>query len=159
MAVPAGAGLTAYRLATVALAPIIPLFLRQRALRGKEDPARIGERLGKTDVARPAGPLIWIHGVSVGESIAALPLVDHLLPNLRARTVLVTSGTVTSAALMGERLPGRAIHQFVPVDTPKAVARFLDHWQPDAALFVESELWPNTLRNGAQSTRHQTWRW
>jgi len=137
-------GLLAYRYATMALAPAVPFFLRQRALRGKEDSARMGERLGYATAKRPPGSLIWIHGASVGESMAALPLVDAFLKE--GHNVLATSGTVTSAALLAERLPGRAIHQFVPIDTPAAVNRFLAHWKPQVALFVDSELWPNLLR-------------
>lgn len=140
-------GLAAYRLATMALAPAVPFFLRQRALRGKEDTARMRERLGYASINRPEGKLIWIHGASVGESVAALPLVDAFLR--AGENVLITSGTVTSAKMMAERLPGHAIHQYAPVDTPAATARFLAYWKPDAALFVESELWPNLLYRAA----------
>ena len=137
-------GLTAYRLATMALAPAVPFLLRQRAARGKEDDARMGEKLGHATVQRPEGSLVWIHGASVGECLAALPLVDGLLK--LNHNVLVTSGTVTSAQMMPERLPGRAIHQYAPLDTPGATRRFLDYWKPAAALFVDSEIWPNILR-------------
>lgn len=137
-------GLTAYRLATMALAPAIPLLLRQRAKRGKEDEARMNEKLGHASVVRPDGTLVWIHGASVGECVAALPLVDAMLKS--GRNVLVTSGTVTSAQLMAQRLPGRAIHQYAPLDTPAATRRFLDYWKPGVALFVDSEIWPNILR-------------
>jgi 3-deoxy-D-manno-octulosonic-acid transferase len=136
--------LIAYRMVTSALAPMAPFALGRRALRGKEDRARMGERLGRATIARPPGQLVWIHGASVGECIAALPLIDLLLER-GDRTVLVTSGTVTSAKLMEERLPKRALHQFAPIDAPAAVRRFLDHWRPDAALFVDSEIWPNLL--------------
>ncbi|HEX2760195.1 MAG TPA: 3-deoxy-D-manno-octulosonic acid transferase, partial [Rhizomicrobium sp.] len=118
--------------------------LRQRAARGKEDWARVNERLGLAGLPRPEGRLVWIHGASVGESLSALPLIGKLLEDGNIH-VLVTSGTVTSAAMMGQRLPRGAIHQFVPLDTPGAVARFLDHWKPDAGLFVESDLWPNLI--------------
>lgn len=136
--------LRAYRLATVALAPAAPLLLRARARRGKEETSRLSERLGHPSLPRPAGQLVWIHGASVGECLSVLPLIRALLeqPN---RSVLVTSGTVTSASLMRERLPPRALHQFVPIDAPAAVRRFLDQWRPDAGLFVDSELWPNLL--------------
>lgn len=136
------AGLAVWRLLTGALSPAAPLLLRQRAARGKEDWTRLNERLGVAGVARPSGRLIWIHGASVGESLSALPLIEKLLDRA---TVLVTSGTVTSAAMMSQRLPSGALHQFVPLDTPAAVARFLDHWRPDAGLFVESDLWPNLI--------------
>ncbi|MGD0192348.1 MAG: 3-deoxy-D-manno-octulosonic acid transferase [Rhizomicrobium sp.] len=136
--------LFAYRCATTALAPIAPAVLGRRALRGKEDRARLGERFGRAGISRPPGQLIWIHGASVGETLASLPLIDLLLKT-DDRMVLVTSGTIASARLMEERLPTRAIHQFAPIDSPGAVARFIDHWRPDAGLFVDSEIWPNLL--------------
>jgi 3-deoxy-D-manno-octulosonic-acid transferase len=136
-------GLTGWRLATRLLTPVAPLLLRQRAARGKEDWARLNERLGIAGIARPGGRLIWLHGASVGESLSALPLIEKLKGQ---GTVLVTSGTLTSATMMSQRLPDGALHQFVPLDTPGAVARFLDHWQPDAGLFIESDLWPNLIQ-------------
>ena len=139
-------GLRAWRLLTAALSPVARLLLRQRAARGKEDWTRLNERLGMPGLARPEGRLIWVHGASVGESLSALPLIGKLQENA---TVLVTSGTVTSAAMMSQRLPDGALHQFVPLDTPRAVACFLDHWKPDAGLFVESDLWPNLILGAA----------
>jgi len=135
-------GLMTWRLATRLLTPVAPLLLRQRATRGKEDWTRLNERLGIAGLARPSGRLIWLHGASVGESLSALPLIEKLKQHA---TVLVTSGTVTSAAMMSQRLPAGALHQYVPLDTPGAVARFLDHWKPDAGLFIESDLWPNLI--------------
>lgn len=140
--------LTGWRVLTGMAAPLAPLLLRQRAARGKEDPARLGERLGRTKVPRPDGRLVWIHGASVGESLSALPLVERLQADGAA--VLVTSGTVTSATMMRMRLPPGALHQFVPLDTPGAVARFLDHWRPDIGLLVESDLWPNLILAAAR---------
>lgn len=136
--------LRAYRCATKVLAPVVPLALERRARRGKESRARLSERLGYASQARPDGTLIWIHGASVGECLSILPLIDLLLAE-GDRHILLTSGTVTSAELMAKRLPARAIHQFAPVDTPAAVARFLEHWRPAAGLFVDSEIWPNLL--------------
>jgi 3-deoxy-D-manno-octulosonic-acid transferase len=133
-----------YRAITAAFSPAAPVLLRLRANRGKEDPARLPERTGYASRSRPAGTLIWIHGASVGESLATLPLVSALLAKPE-RHVLITTGTVTSAQLMAERLPDRAFHQYVPIDTPGSVRRFLNHWRPDLALFVESELWPNLV--------------
>jgi 3-deoxy-D-manno-octulosonic-acid transferase len=114
-----------------------------RARRGKEHRERLGERRGKTGLARPAGPLVWIHGASVGELISALPLIETI--HAREVNVLVTSGTVTSSELAAQRLPAGAIHQFAPIDVPAYVRRFFDHWRPDLALFVESDLWPNRI--------------
>jgi len=137
--------LALYRLATTAALPIVRLFLAWRTRRGKEDAARRGERFGFATRPRPAGPLIWAHAASVGESLSLLPLIDRLLARLPAAEVLVTSGTVTSAGLLAQRLPARAFHHYVPIDHPGAVERFLDHWRPDLALWVESELWPNLV--------------
>jgi 3-deoxy-D-manno-octulosonic-acid transferase len=135
-------GLKGWRLFTSLASPFARLVLNQRAARGKEDWTRMNERLGVAGLARPAGKLIWLHGASVGESLSALPLIAKLREDA---TVLVTSGTVTSAALLGQRLPVGVLHQFVPLDTPGAVTRFLDHWRPDAGLFIESDLWPNLI--------------
>ncbi len=121
-------------------------LLRRRLARGKEDEARMPERMGIAARDRPAGPLLWLHAASVGEALSALPLVERVLARLPAAHILVTTGTVTSARLMAERLPPRAFHQFVPLDAAPWVARFLDHWRPDLALWIESELWPNLLR-------------
>lgn len=137
-------GYRAYRSFTAAFALVVPLLLRRRAGRGKEDKARVNERLGRDLPPRPDGTLIWVHGASVGECIAALPLIEALLED-RGRSVLVTSGTVTSARLMAERLPPRALHQFVPIDLPSSTERFLDHWRPQVGLFVDSDIWPNLI--------------
>jgi 3-deoxy-D-manno-octulosonic-acid transferase len=141
-------GLAAWRLLTAAVSPFAALYVRNRAARGKEDHNRLNERLGIATTQRPQGKLVWVHGASVGESLSALPLVERLLADGGVQ-VLVTSGTVTSAVLMAQRLPQGAIHQFVPLDMPGAVARFLDHWQPDVGLFVESDLWPNLILDAA----------
>jgi len=137
--------LIVYRLLTRLLEPLAPRLLDARAKKGKEDPARVDERLGLASVARPDGVLVWLHGVSVGETLSLLPVVSRLRRERPDLTVLVTSGTVTSAAILATRLPSGVIHQFAPVDTPGAVTAFLDHWKPSLALFVESELWPNLI--------------
>ncbi|MBB6249573.1 3-deoxy-D-manno-octulosonic acid transferase [Nitrospirillum iridis] len=135
-----------YRGLTALAGPAVRHLLDRRLAVGKEDPNRLPERLGHAGLARPDGRLIWLHAASVGESLAVLPLIDRLLTLAPRPTVLVTTGTVTSATLMAQRLPPGALHQFVPVDLPAAVARFVDHWRPDAALWIESEFWPNLLR-------------
>jgi 3-deoxy-D-manno-octulosonic-acid transferase len=138
----------AYRGLAAALTPLSGLVLARRLKRGKEHPRRLAERRGMASLPRPAEPLVWVHGASVGELVAALPIIERL----RARdfAVLVTSGTVTSAELAQQRLPAGAFHQFVPLDSPFFVARFLDHWRPDLALFIESDLWPNLILGTAE---------
>lgn len=139
------AGLFLYRTMTRAVAPLVPLLLRRREARGKEDPARLSERFGVASRPRPQGPLVWLHGASVGESLSVLPLVSRLLAAVPGLHILVTTGTVTSATLMAERLPAGAFHQYVPLDHPDYCARFLDHWRPDLAVWIESEFWPNLI--------------
>ena len=119
--------------------------LDYRLSAGKEDPLRLSERRGIASINRPSGSLIWIHGVSVGESLSILPLVAHLAKVRPDLHFLVTTGTTTSASLMTDRLPENAFHQFIPIDYPPYVEQFLDHWQPDVAIFVESEFWPNLI--------------
>src|ERR1700749_4975252 len=134
------------RLSTVAV-PLAPALIRRRLKQGKEDPARVGERRGLSQDVRPHGPLVWIHGASVGEVLAAAALIERLRA-LNIRTLL-TSGTVTSAAIVAKRFPSDIIHQYVPYDSPRYVARFLDHWRPSLALFIESDLWPNIISASA----------
>lgn len=138
-------GLSAYRMATRLVGPLVPYLLSKRLKRGKEDEARLDERRGIAHIPRPDGPLIWIHAASVGESLSVLSLIDHLLNHRADLHVLVTTGTVTSAHLMAERLPPRAFHQYVPLDHPDYCARFLSHWSPDLGVWVESEFWPNLI--------------
>jgi len=137
--------LAAYRALTALGGSAIALYLLSRRARGKEDAARFGERFGRAGRPRPAGPLTWIHAASVGEALSVLPAIARIGRERPHLAILVTTGTVTSAALMAERLPASAFHQYVPVDRPDAVARFLDHWRPDLAIWVESELWPNLV--------------
>jgi 3-deoxy-D-manno-octulosonic-acid transferase len=142
--------LAVYRLLLRLLEPLAPRLLDARAKQGKEDPVRVDERLGLASLARPDGELVWLHGVSVGETLSLLPVVERLRRSRPDLAVLVTSGTLTSAQLLAQRLPPGVIHQFAPVDAPGAVAAFLDHWRPSLAVFVESELWPNLILEARQ---------
>lgn len=135
--------LRAYRKLSAAATPLAGLIIRQRLKQGKEDASRAGERRGVSAAERPHGPLIWVHGASVGEVLAAAALIEEL--RARGFSVLLTSGTATSAAVVAKRFPRDVIHQFIPYDAPRFVARFLDHWRPDLALFIESDLWPNLI--------------
>lgn len=141
--------LSLYRGLTVLGAPLITGYLRRRIAHGKEDPLRFDERLGIPGQSRPRGRLVWLHAASVGESVSMLPVIEHLVTQY-GQTVLVTTGTVTSADLMAKRLPDGAIHQYAPVDRLPWVRRFLDHWRPDLALWAESEFWPNLVTETAR---------
>ncbi|WP_111429037.1 3-deoxy-D-manno-octulosonic acid transferase [Rhodobacteraceae bacterium DSL-40] len=124
-------------------------FARRRLVRrcaaGKEDPNRLGERMGQAGLDRPEGPLVWFHAASVGEAMSLIELLRRLRQSRPELTCLVTSGTLTSARMLAARLPPGCLHQFVPLDVLPWVQRFLDHWRPELAVWTESELWPATL--------------
>ena len=136
-------GLRIYRLLSATAGPFASILLARRAKRGKESRQRLPERRGESRLVRPEGALVWLHGASVGELVSVLPLIERI--RARGLSMLVTSGTVTSSGLAEQRLPRGVVHQFVPLDVPRFARRFLDHWRPDLALFVESDLWPNLM--------------
>lgn len=144
--------LTLYKTLMSCAAPALSAYLKARTARGKEDPLRAHERLGNPCRPRPSGVLVWCHAASVGEALSLLSLIHLILQKRPDVRVMVTTGTVTSAKLMADRLPEGAFHQYLPVDHPRWVARFLDHWKPDLVLWTESEFWPNMLSD--IKTRH-----
>jgi len=137
-----------YRTLSAAAAPLAGVLSGRRLKQGKEDPARVDERRGNSKRPRPEGPLVWIHGASVGEVLAAAALIERL--RALEFSVLITSGTTTSAAIVAKRFPPDVIHQYIPYDSPRFVARFLDHWRPNLALFIESDLWPNLILSASE---------
>lgn len=140
-----------YRLATWLASPLLPLWLRYRCEQGKEDPVRLKERFGYGSIVRPKGALLWLHAASIGEATSILPLIEKIRTQFPSLSLLVTSGTVTSARLMKTRLAKGAIHQFAPIDTPQATRRFINHWRPNFSFWVESELWPNLIAEANHS--------
>lgn len=135
--------LGAYRLATHMAVPLCSSLLALRLRQGKEDPERLAERRGIASLPRPEGALIWLHGASVGETTALLPLVGRLTQG--GRHALMTSGTLTSAEVMAQRLPPLSMHQFAPLDVPAFTRRFFQYWRPSLGLIAESEIWPNMI--------------
>lgn len=162
----------AYRTASDLAAPFLRHHLALRVASGKEEASRLAERFGIAGLARPADRLGWLHAASVGEMQSLLPLITALAQREPGLKFLVTTGTVTSARLLAQRQPANVLHQYLPLDRRAWVARFLDHWRPDFALWVESEFWPNLLQaalargiplalvNGRLSQRSlRRWRW
>lgn len=135
--------LSLYRWGGVALYPIVGPYLAYRIAKGKEERSRRRERYGVSGAARPAGPLVWFHAASVGETLAVVPLVKEV--RRRGIAVLLTTGTITSAKVVRERLGTDVIHQYVPLDMKPAISRFLEYWHPDLAIMAESEIWPTTI--------------
>ena len=124
---------------------VIRSYIQKRIEIGKEDTKRFNERIGRPLKERPEGKLIWFHGASVRESVSMLPLINKLLETSDDTYVMVTTGTTTSADIMGKRLPERAFHQYIPIDNPAFTKRFVKHWQPDLVLWFESDFWPAML--------------
>ncbi|MFT8777352.1 MAG: glycosyltransferase N-terminal domain-containing protein, partial [Gluconacetobacter liquefaciens] len=132
------------------LAPALTLLLHRRLALGKEIRGRQRERMGLTTQPRPPGKLVWLHAASVGETLSILPMIAELLAQDASLHVLVTTATVTAATLLEQRLADikggtRVIHQFIPLDVPRWIGRFLRRWHPNAAALTESELWPNLI--------------
>ena len=134
-----------YKLISYLFYPFVPIYLSNRLSLKKELKDRINERYGYSKINRKKGKLVWLHAASIGESISILPVIKELEKNKKIKQILVTTGTVTSAKIMDERLKGKAFHQFLPIDIPIFVERFLNHWNPSISIFVESEIWPNFI--------------
>lgn len=135
-----------YAVLSALLYPLIVLWLKRRAMRGKEDAARMRERLGHLSMSRPQGLVVWVHAASVGEANSVMPLIEVLHDAGEDIHIVLTTGTVSSASMVAKRLPTRAYHQYVPIDVPFVVRRYVKKLNPDIAIWVESEFWPNMLQ-------------
>ncbi len=170
---PTGPLLRSYLVASRAIPFIAPRLLKRRLARGKEDPARWREKLGQPSLPRPDGPLIWLHAVGLGETLALRGLIAAMAAQSDAQ-FLVTSTTRASAQVMAQNLPPRTRHQFLPLDAPGYLNRFLDHWRPSLSVWAEQDLWPgavtathargiplalvNARMNAEAFTRRKRWR-
>ncbi len=137
-----------YRALSIALFPILELYLFWRVYKKKEDKKRLKERFGTSTILRPKSDIIWLHAVSVGETNSAFILIDGLLEKFSQSTILLTSTTLTSADIIAKKLPqfgGRVVHQFLPIDSYFCVKNFFAFWQPKKVIFIESEIWPNLI--------------
>ena len=134
-----------YKIFSYLIYPFVPIYLNSRISSNKELKDRINERYGISTIKRKKGKLVWLHAASIGESLSILPVIKELEKNNKIKQILVTTGTTTSAKIMDNKLKGKAFHQFIPIDIPILVERFLDHWKPSLSIFVESEIWPNFI--------------
>ena len=133
-----------YKLATVIFYPLVPIYLRIRIYNNKEDRLRINERYGISKKLKKGNSLIWFHAASIGESLSIITLINEIQKKNNSQ-ILVTTGTKSSAQLIIQKLKKNVIHQFLPLDNPTFVDRFLTHWKPNIGIFVESEIWPNLI--------------
>lgn len=125
------------------LSLLLPVFLLGFFLRGPAYRARFGERLGSV----AEGPVeVWVHAVSVGETMAAAPLIRSLIERHGERRVWVTSTTPTGAVCVRDLFGDRVLSSYAPYDLPWIVSRFLRRVQPRRAVIMETELWPSLFR-------------
>ena len=142
---PLGWQLRAYLAATHAIPLAGPRHLQKRLAKGKELPDRWQEKLGQPTLPRPDGPLIWLHAVGLGETLALRGLIAALSEQSPETSYLVTSTTRGSAEVFAKNLPPRTRHQFLPLDAPAYIRRFLDHWRPGLSIWAEQDLWPRAV--------------
>ncbi|NNE86824.1 MAG: 3-deoxy-D-manno-octulosonic acid transferase [Silicimonas sp.] len=126
--------------------PVWTWVHKRRLTKGKEIAGRLREKYGVYPEARPSGRVLWFHALSVGESLALVPLIEKTIAEMPDAHVVLTTSTATSVAALDKAgLPKRAHHVLLPIDTARAVARFLDHWKPNVAVFAELDFWPRLM--------------
>ena len=130
---------------SIVLAPLLRLYLKRRIAKGKEEPSRLPERYGCSEIIRPNGSLIWLHAVGLGEVMALRGFIILLAKYSPESYFLVTSSTKASAQVFKENLPPRTIHQYFPLDVPVYCKRFLEHWKPNLCIWSEQEIWPGMV--------------
>ncbi len=140
-----GLAARAYLAASPLIGLLAPMILRKRLRKGREDPLRWREKLGEPGLARPEGRLIWLHAVGIGEVMALRGFIAALSRLDPQASFLITSSARSSAQVIAGNLPERTFHQYLPLDTPVFLARFLDHWRPSLSIWAEQDLWPGAV--------------
>ena len=135
-----------YAALSIAISPLIWLYVHYRRLKGLDDQNRFKERFGYASLPRPEGRIVWFHSASVGETLSLRSFVSGWHTRYPSDHILITTTTITAAKIVRDQFQGIAVHQFVPFDVTFWVNRFLNYWKPDQAFFVDSELWPNSVR-------------
>ena len=136
-----------YKLLTYLFYPFANIYLILRKLKKKEHSTRYKEKLSKITLEKEKGLLIWFHVASVGEGLSILPLVKILEKEEKVKSILITSITLSSSEVLKKKInqSKKIIHQFLPLDIPVFIDKFLNHWQPDLSIFIDSEIWPNLI--------------
>jgi 3-deoxy-D-manno-octulosonic-acid transferase len=144
-----GLQLRGYLILRRVLQPVMRRVLAGRICKAKENAARAGERLGIATQVRPTGRVVWMHAVGLGEVLALRPLIvgmQQVAPDLN---FVITSTARSSADVLGQNLPTNTVHQFLPLDGPTYMAKFLDHWQPCLSIWSEQDIWPGAIHDCA----------
>ena len=136
-----------YRILTNIILICSPIIILIRLYKKKEDRIRFIEKLGFYKKKVFTGKLVWFHGASVGEILSVIPLIEELEKDKKIKQILVTSNTLSSSKILSNLKLKKTIHQFFPLDTNYLTQKFLNHWKPTIAIFIDSEIWPNMLTN------------
>ena len=136
-----------YKFFTYLFYPFSFFYLFIRILSKKEDPKRYKEKLSKIDAQRDEGFLIWFHVASVGEAMSILPLIENFENDKNIKKILITTITLSSAQILKKKYgySKKIVHQFLPLDVPIFVNKFLNYWNPNLSIFIDSEIWPNLI--------------
>lgn len=141
-----------YLIISIVLHPFLFFFLQLRIIKKKEDKFRFKEKLGQTKIKNIQN-VIWFHVASLGEIKSIYPVIKHYQKN-RSLKILVTSVTQSSYKFFEEKLKSdNTFHQYAPLDTPYIVKKFLNNWQPQLSIFVESEIWPNLIAESSKVSK------
>tara|TARA_B100002051_G_scaffold214535_1_gene206561 strand:+ start:486 stop:1718 length:1233 start_codon:yes stop_codon:yes gene_type:complete len=124
-----------------------PIFFLIRIVSGKEDPKRFLEKLCLYSKSKNINKTIWFHGASIGEITSIIPIVKSLEKNKKIDKILLTSSTTSSASIIKKFKFKKTIHVFYPIDTYYLTNKFIKYWKPQIALFIDSEIWPNMIKN------------
>tara|TARA_Y100000591_G_scaffold112733_1_gene96290 strand:- start:449 stop:1699 length:1251 start_codon:yes stop_codon:yes gene_type:complete len=124
-----------------------PLIILIRLFKKKENPKRFKEKLGFFSKNNSKGKLIWFHGASVGEFQSIVPLLEKLENSKKISQILITSNTLSSSKVISKLKLKKILHQFFPIDNDLIIKKFINHWKPSVAFFIDSEIWPNTMIN------------
>ena len=136
-----------YKFFTYLFYPFAPIYLYVRKIKKKEHPTRYKEKLSQINTSRKKGFLIWLHVASVGEAMSVLPLIENFEKDKKINKILITTITLSSAQVLEKKFNKntKITHQFLPLDIPNFVNKFLSHWSPDLSIFIDSEIWPNLI--------------
>ncbi len=122
-----------------------PLIILLRIIKKKESPKRFIEKIGFFSKKKVNGNLIWFHGASVGELQSIVPLLEKLEKNKKIKQILITSNTLSSSKIIKNLKIKKVVHQFFPIDANFIIDKFIKYWKPSKAIFIDSEIWPNTI--------------
>ena len=127
----------------IVFSPIIFIF---RFFKNKENKRSILEKICFSSKNRGSGKIIWFHGASVGEILSIVPILEKYEKHKSIKKILLTTSTLSSSKVIKKLKFKKITHQFYPLDHALFVKKFLNHWKPNLAIFIESEIWPTMFK-------------